>query len=62
MARLVRQGLGIAMLPSAYTPYVTGVATIPVTDAPGRVEYLIWSRFGLTPAATAFLEELGMKD
>ena len=60
MARLVRQGLGIAMLPSAYTPYLTGVVTISVTDAPARVEYLVWSRFGLTPAATAFLDALGV--
>ena len=62
MARLVKQGLGIAMLPSAYAPYVAGVATIAVTDAPRRVEYLIWSRFGLTPAATAFLDALGVAD
>lgn len=55
MARLVKQGLGIGMLPSAYAPYVTGVVTISVTDAPARVEYLIWNRVGLTPAATAFL-------
>lgn len=60
MARLVRQGLGIAMLPSAYMPYLTGVVPISVTDAPARVEYLVWSRFGLTPAATAFLDALGV--
>jgi DNA-binding transcriptional LysR family regulator len=55
MARLVRQGLGIAMLPSAYVPQLTGVTTIEVTDAPARVEYVIWSRVSRTPAATAFL-------
>lgn len=61
MVRLVRQGLGIAMLPSAYLPYIADdVVTVCVTDAPSRVEYLVWNRFGLTPAATAFLGELGI--
>lgn len=55
MARLVGQGLGIAMLPSAYVSQLTGVTTIEVADAPTRVEYVIWSRDGRTPAATAFL-------
>ncbi|MCE7002361.1 LysR family transcriptional regulator [Kibdelosporangium philippinense] len=58
LARLIHQGLGIAMLPSNYVPYLSGVVTIPVTDAPARVEHLAWSRFGLTPAATAFLAAL----
>ncbi|MDX3233715.1 LysR family transcriptional regulator [Streptomyces sp. ME19-01-6] len=55
MARLVGQGLAIAMLPSAYVPQLTGVTTIEVTDAPARVEYVIWSPAGRPPAATAFL-------
>ncbi|MRH90248.1 LysR family transcriptional regulator [Nocardia sp. SYP-A9097] len=55
IARLVGPGLGIAMLPSAYVPHLTGVTTIEVTDAPARVEYIVWSRVGSTPAATAFL-------
>ncbi|ACZ88060.1 HTH-type transcriptional regulator GltC [Streptosporangium roseum] len=55
MARLVGQGLCVAMLPSAYAPQLTGVTTIEVTDAPARVEYVIWSRVSCTPAATAFL-------
>ncbi|MGA8113240.1 MAG: LysR family transcriptional regulator [Actinocatenispora sp.] len=58
LARLVRQGLAIAMLPSAYVPQLTGVATIEVIDAPGRVEHVVWSRAGRTPAATAFLSLL----
>ncbi len=58
IARLVEQGLGIAMLPSAYVPQLTGVTTIEVVDAPARVEYVIWSRDGRTPAATAFLAVL----
>ncbi|WP_406271451.1 LysR family transcriptional regulator [Nocardia sp. NBC_00881] len=58
MARLVGQGLGVAMLPSAYVPQLAGVVTIEVADAPTRVEYVIWSRFSRTPAATAFLAVL----
>ncbi len=60
IARLVRPGLAVALLPSAYVPQLAGVVTIDVTDAPGRVEYLVWSRFGRTPAATAFLAVLGI--
>lgn len=55
MSRLVEQGLAVAMLPAAYAPQLTGVTTIEVTDAPARVEYVIWSRFDRTPAANAFL-------
>lgn len=58
LARLVGQGLGIALLPSAYVRQLTGVTTVEVTDAPARVEHVIWSRAGLTPAATAFLAVL----
>ncbi|GHF21177.1 LysR family transcriptional regulator [Amycolatopsis deserti] len=60
LARMVREGLGAAMLPSAYVPQLTGVVTIEVTDAPARVEYVIWSRSGPTPAAAAFLALLGI--
>ncbi|MFC9689132.1 LysR family transcriptional regulator [Kribbella sp. NPDC056951] len=58
LARLVHLRLGIAMLPSNYAPHLSGVVTIPVLDAPVRIEHLIWSRFGLTPAAAAFLAVL----
>ncbi len=61
MARLVAQGLGIALLPSAYVPQLTGVTTVEVTDAPTRTEYAIWNRAGRTPAATAFLDVLGIQ-
>lgn len=56
VSRLVEHGLAVAMLPSAYVPQLTGVTTIEVVDAPTRVEYVIWSRDGRTPAATAFLD------
>ncbi|MFD3655667.1 LysR family transcriptional regulator [Streptomyces sp. NPDC058620] len=55
MARLVGQSIGVAMLPSAYVPQLTGVNTIDIADAPARVEYVVWSRGSRTPAATAFL-------
>ncbi|MFF9016749.1 LysR family transcriptional regulator [Streptomyces sp. NPDC014870] len=60
MARLVGQGLAVALLPSRYVHQLTGVATIEVTDAPTRVEYAVWNAAGRTPAATAFLTALGL--
>ncbi|MGY1934671.1 LysR family transcriptional regulator [Nocardia gipuzkoensis] len=59
IACLVRPGLAVAMLPSAYAPQLEGVVTIEVADAPARVEYVIWSR-SRPPAATAFLAILGI--
>ncbi len=56
IARLVEQRLAIAMLASAYVPQLTGITTIDVADAPTRVEHVVWSRTGSTPAARAFLE------
>lgn len=58
MTELVQQGLGVALLPSTYTPRLHGVVTVPVTDAPTRVEYVVWSRSDPTPAAAAFLAVL----
>ncbi len=55
IARLVRPGLAVAMLPAAYAPQLTGVATVDVSDAPARVEYVVWNRTTGTPAAAAFL-------
>ena len=60
MARLIARGLGIGMFASAYVPYLTDVTTIDVTEAPTRVEYVIWSNAGSTPAASAFLGILGI--
>ncbi|WP_063011539.1 LysR family transcriptional regulator [Nocardia kruczakiae] len=56
IGRLVRPGLAVAMLPAAYAPQLTGVATVDVSDAPARVEYVVWSRTTGTPAAAAFLD------
>ncbi|GGR48242.1 LysR family transcriptional regulator [Streptomyces cinereoruber] len=61
LARLVGAGLGVALLPPAYVAGLAGMATIEVTDAPARAEYVIWGRESRTPAATAFLELLGIQ-
>jgi DNA-binding transcriptional LysR family regulator len=62
MAGLLREGLGVAVLPSKYTPQLSGVVTVPIADGPSRVEHLVWSAAGLTPAAAAFLEVLGVAE
>ncbi|MCX4967758.1 LysR family transcriptional regulator [Streptomyces sp. NBC_00654] len=60
IARLVRKGLGVALLPAAFAEEVPGVRVLRVRNAPGRVERLVWSRFRPTPAAAAFLAGLGV--
>lgn len=56
MLDLVAQGLGIVLLAPAVVPKGRGLVTVPVTDGPKRVEYLAWSEFNPSPAATAFIE------
>lgn len=58
MTALVREGLGVALLPSAFARTLQGLATVPVTGAPQRAEHLIWSRIGPSPAMAAFLEQI----
>jgi DNA-binding transcriptional LysR family regulator len=60
MARLVSERLAVALFASTYAPQLTGVATVEITDAPGRIEYVVWSAAGRSPAATAFLALLGI--
>ncbi|MFJ9182558.1 LysR family transcriptional regulator [Streptomyces anulatus] len=62
LARLVGAGLGVALLPPTYVADLAGVTTIEVTDAPARVEYVVWGRESRTPAAAAFLELLGIEE
>ncbi|MBW8483774.1 LysR family transcriptional regulator [Actinomadura parmotrematis] len=62
MARLIAEGLGVGLLPASYVPRLSGLATIEITDASARVEYVVWSRAGCTPAARAFLALLGIPD
>ncbi len=58
MARLIRQGLGIGMLPAAFTAELHDLPIVGLRDAPARVEHLIWSRFQPSPATVAFLSAL----
>lgn len=58
MARLVRQGLGIGLLPSTFVPQLPELVTIPVVGGPTRIEHLVWSSLGPSPAAKAFLGQL----
>ncbi|MGP3960988.1 LysR family transcriptional regulator [Nonomuraea sp. 3N208] len=55
MVDLVRQGLGVGMLPAAYAPRFPDLRIIRLRDAPTRMEHLIWDNRP-SPAATAFLE------
>ena len=58
MARLIREGLGVGMLASTFVPQLPELVTIPVVGAPTRIEHLVWSRLGPSPAASAFLTQL----
>ncbi|GLY91014.1 LysR family transcriptional regulator [Actinoallomurus iriomotensis] len=60
MARLIRQGLGIGMLPAAFVPELADLPVVRLRDAPARIEHLIWSRHQPSPAAAAFLAVLGI--
>ncbi|MCZ9354745.1 LysR family transcriptional regulator [Streptomyces mutabilis] len=55
MARLIRLGLGVALLPAEFAAGLHGLRCVPVRDGPVRVERLAWSRFTPSPAAAAFL-------
>lgn len=55
MARLVTEGLGVALLASAYAVRLPGVTVVPVANTSHRIEHLIWSRLGPTAAADAFI-------
>ncbi|GAB3989107.1 LysR family transcriptional regulator [Actinoallomurus acanthiterrae] len=60
MARLIRQGLGVGMMPAAFVSDLPDLRVLRLRDAPARMEHLIWSRFPPSPAAAAFLSALGI--
>ncbi|MEU7985948.1 LysR family transcriptional regulator [Streptosporangium canum] len=60
ITRLIRQGLGIGMLPAAFVAELPDLPVLQLRDAPARMEYLIWSRFPPSPVAAAFLSALGV--
>ena len=62
MARLIRRGLGIGMLPATYAPQLPDLAAVDVTRGPTRTEHLVWSRLDPSPAATEFLRQVGVPD
>lgn len=65
MAEVIRHGLAIGFLPSTYlrrAPELGGLAVATVKDAPSRVEYVIWSKPGPTPATRAFLTATGLSE
>ncbi|MFF5257985.1 LysR family transcriptional regulator [Actinomadura viridis] len=55
MVDLVRQGLGVGMLPAAYALRLSDVRRIRLRNAPARVEHMIWDNRP-TPAAAAFVD------
>jgi DNA-binding transcriptional LysR family regulator len=62
MARLVAEGLGVALLPSTYAARLPGVSVVPVVNTSYRREYMVWSRLGPTPAAAAFIDRITRLD
>jgi DNA-binding transcriptional LysR family regulator len=60
IGRIVRAGLGVALLASTFVPQLPDLVAVPVTRAPGRTEHVIWSGFGPAPAAAALLAQLGV--
>ncbi|HJA39319.1 MAG TPA: LysR family transcriptional regulator [Candidatus Brevibacterium intestinigallinarum] len=55
---LVTAGLAVALLPARFAPD-SGARALAVRGGPRRREYLIWSSFRPSPAATAALRLLG---
>ena len=63
LAQVIGHGLAIGFLPAAYlqrAPELGDLATVTVTDAPSRVEYVVWGGPGPTPATLAFLAAIGL--
>ncbi|WP_326690902.1 MULTISPECIES: LysR family transcriptional regulator [unclassified Streptomyces] len=62
LAALVRNGMGIALLPATFVSQLSGLCVLPVRDGPRREERLVWSETRLTPAGAAFLAGMGVRD
>ncbi len=60
LAKLVRAGLGVGMVPETIAAELTGLHVVRVRPAPERVERLVWSVLGPSPSAAAFLAGLGV--
>lgn len=62
MARLVAEGLCVALLASAYAVQLPGVRVMPVVNTSYRREHMVWSRLGVSPAADSFIARLGVPE
>ncbi|GII78097.1 LysR family transcriptional regulator [Sphaerisporangium rufum] len=60
MARLVRLGLGVAMMPASFVPELGDVHVVELRDPPTRIERLVWRHPRPSPAAAAFLDALNL--
>ncbi len=63
LVQVIRSGLAVGFLPVTYLPRATDLAdlaTVPVTDAPQRVEFVVWGTPGPSPATVAFLALVGV--
>ncbi|MEV6565967.1 LysR family transcriptional regulator [Streptomyces kronopolitis] len=60
LAKLVRAGLGIGMVPEPMAAGLPGLHAVRVRPAPQRTERVVWSARGPSPAALAFLSALGV--
>ncbi len=59
LADLVRRGMGVALLPSAYAAHHPDLPVRRVSGAPTRNEHLVWTAPSPSPATLAFLAVLG---
>ncbi len=60
LVKLVSARLAIGMVPEAVAAGLPGLHVLRVQDAPQRVEHVVWNAHGSAPAATAFLNALGI--
>ncbi|WP_145942894.1 LysR family transcriptional regulator [Corynebacterium glyciniphilum] len=58
MVEVVRQGLAVALLSRDAVPEDADVHILDVADGPSRIQYLAWSDFNPSPAATALVAML----
>ncbi len=61
LAKLVRAGLGVGMVPEAIASELPGLHILRVRPAPERSERVVWSGLGPSPSAVAFLAGLGVE-
>ncbi|KUL50236.1 LysR family transcriptional regulator [Streptomyces sp. NRRL F-4489] len=61
LAELVREGLGIGMVPEVFARRLAGLRIVRVRPAPARTERVVWSALGASPAAAAFLARVGVE-